>query len=423
MLNRRSVLQLSVLSLFGLAGCPQQELFPPTPSSEQRLPDPPSDSIRLETITDQPELPLAYRFSPDGMQYIADRPGKIYALDNDLTTALDISDRIRTGSERGLLGLALHPDFADNNLLYVRYSAPTHTDFPGNYSHTFRLSEYTANADGSIDRESERVLLEIPEPQGNHNSGPIEFGPDGYLYIGVGDGGGSNDRGQGHVEDWYGAVRGGNGQDITENLLGSLLRIDVDTQDGALAYGIPGDNPLVGTDGLDEIFAWGLRNPWGHSFDEDTLYLADVGQNQYEEVSIIENGGNYGWNVKEATHCFNATDCPGETPDGQPLIDPIIEYAQDDPGPVTGIAVVGGHIYRGTNFPALKGKYMFGDLVSDGRLFIATPQDQRLWDTTAIDVTETSQPDLQRLFAIEMGPDNELYVLTNSGIHRLVTAD
>lgn len=369
-------------------------------------------------------MPLAFRNPSDNAQYIADRHGIIYLQSGgELSEALDISDRVRTGSERGLLGLALHPNFSETNQVYVRYSAPNQPDTPDNYSHTFRLSELSASDDGSIDADSERVLLDIPEPQGNHNSGPIEFGPDGYLYIGVGDGGGSDDRGTGHVDDWYDAVPGGNGQDITENLLGSLLRIDVNTQTDDKPYGIPDDNPLVNREGLDEIYAWGLRNPWGHSFDDDTLYLADVGQNRYEEINLIENGGNYGWNVKEATHCFNADDCPEETPNGQPVIDPIIEYSRFDDPPVTGTAVVGGHIYRGNEFPALEGQYVFGDLQANGRLFTATPSDAGLWRTDGLPVTENSKDDLQQLFAIEKTTDNELVVLTNTGIHRLVPAN
>ncbi len=422
-MNRRDALQLCVLSCLGFAGCTQQELPAPTPSPDQRSPEEPLDSIRLEIITDKPQLPLAYRLTSNGIQYIADRSGKIYVRDHVLTTALDISDRIRTGSERGLLGLALHPDFTDNNLIYVRYSSHTQPGTPDNYSHTFRLSEFTANDDGSIDSNSERVLLDIPEPQGNHNSGPIEFGPDGYLYTGLGDGGGSDDRGKGHVEDWYDAVPGGNGQNITENLLGSLLRIDVDSQDGNKPYGIPDDNPLVDSAGLDEIYAWGLRNPWGHSFDNDTLYLADVGQTRYEEVNVIENGGNYGWNIKEGTHCFDANDCPVETPDGQPLIDPVIEYSRPATGTVSGVAIVGGHIYRGTDLPHLDGQYVFGDLRANGRLFQATPTESGLWDTDFVEIADQSQSDLQQLYAIEQGPDDELFVLTNTGVHRLVSSN
>lgn len=424
MLSRREVLQSCVTTSIWLAGCTQRNSQPPTPTPAHQPSVESPSPIELHTVTDQPIMPLAFRIPSNNAQYIADRPGIIYLQERgELTEALDISDRVRTGSERGLLGLALHPNFAENNLVYIRYSAPNQPGTPDNYSHTFRLSEFSAHDDGSIDDDSERVLLEIPQPKGNHNSGPIEFGPEGYLYIGVGDGGGADDQGRGHVEDWYDAVPGGNGQNITENMHGSLLRIDVDNHTDDKEYGIPDDNPLVGSDGFNEIYAWGLRNPWGHSFYDDTLYLADVGQNRYEEVNIIKNGGNYGWNVKEATHCFNTDDCPEETPDGHPLIDPIIEYSRFDDPPVTGIAVVGGHIYRGTDFPALDGQYVFGDLQANGRLFTATPSEKKLWDTDGLPVTENSQSDLQQLFAIEQTPENELVVLTSTGVHRVVPAN
>jgi len=191
--------------------------------------------------------------------------------------------------------------------------------------------EFDACADGRrVRRDSERTVLEIPEPQGNHNAGDLAFGPDGHLYVAVGDGGSGGDRGRGHVEDWYDANEGGNGQDVTENLLGSVLRIDVDGRDDGKAYAIPEDNPLVGREGLDEHFAWGLRNPWRMSFDGKELYVADVGQFAREEVSLVTNGGNYGWNVREGIECFGADDCPDETPPdvrgGEPLVDPVVEY-------------------------------------------------------------------------------------------------
>jgi glucose/arabinose dehydrogenase len=194
------------------------------------------------------------------------------------------------------------------------------------------------------------------------------FGPDdGDLYISIGDGGGANDVGLGHVADWYADNGGGNGQDVTENLLGGILRIDIVA---GSPYGIPPDNPFAATAGLDEVWAYGLRNPYRMSFDSGgshQLFVADVGQNSWEEVNIVTTGGNYGWNVKEATHCFDAespnqepASCPdvvgaGHPRTGDPLIDPQARLG----GP--GVAVVGGHVYRGSALPQFRGRYVFGD--------------------------------------------------------------
>jgi glucose/arabinose dehydrogenase len=446
--SRRRVLLLGVSSAIGLAGCNQSSddetgTADGTDESTTQTQSPPSTEtvstttgdgaetdtatgetglpIRLETVTAEPAAPVALQETPNGAYYVADLPGRIHRLaDGSLTTALDYTDVVMTGSERGLLGLALHPDFETNSKLYVRYSAPIESDdVPSSYSHTFVLSEFRTTDDGTIDPDSERRLLEIPEPQGNHNSGPIAFGPDGFLYVGVGDGGAGGDRGEGHVEDWYDRNAGGNGQDVTENLLGSLLRIDVDGQSGDRPYGIPDDNPLVGEDGLDEHYAWGLRNPWGISFDGQDLYLADVGQSSYEEVNIVEKGGNYGWNVKEGRHCYGADSCPDRTPEGTLLRDPIIEYPHSGED-VSGIAVVGGHVYRGTAFPSLEGNYVFGDLDAQGELFAATPAEDGLWPTDVLSVTESTQNKLGQLLGIAKDRDGELYALDQSGVHRLV---
>jgi len=379
--------------------------------------------VRLETVTDRPESPLAFAETPDGDYYVADRPGVVYRLaGNSTDTALDLQDSVVTGGERGLLGMALHPEFANDGRIYLRYSSAPRSNTPSSYSHTFVLAEFRARADGRIDPDSERTVLEIPQPQSNHNSGPIAFGPDGLLYVGVGDGGAGGDRGTGHVEDWYDEVEGGNGQDVRENFLGSLLRIDVDARDGDRAYGIPDDNPLVGSEGLDEQYAWGLRNPWGHSFDGDALYLADVGQNRYEEVHRIVQGGNYGWNVREGTHCYDADDCPAETPDGEPLRDPVVEYPHEGES-VSGVAVVGGHVYRSDALPSLTGRYVFGDVASRGRLFVADPDDGGRWPTAVLDVAEESQDRLKTLLALDRDRAGELYALTQSGVHRLAPSN
>src|SRR4029079_2871319 len=182
---------------------------------------------------------------------------------------------------------------------------------------------------------SERIILEEPHPQSNHNGGTVAFGSDGYLYISIGDGGNKNYIGPGHVEDWYPVNAGGNAQDNEANLMGNVLRIDVNSSANGKNYSIPQDNPFVGKPGRDEIYAYGFRNPYRFSFDMSgsrRMFLGDAGQNLYEEVDVVTKGGNYGWNIKEGTHCFNAANeftelssCPSVDGFGNPLIDPVIE--------------------------------------------------------------------------------------------------
>jgi glucose/arabinose dehydrogenase len=359
-------------------------------------------------------------------RFIGELPGRVRVHTADGLRdepVLDISDRVITGSERGLLGLAFHPAFADNGRFYVRYSAAATDDVPDGWSHTFVLAEFRMNeAETRADPDSEQRLLEIPQPQGNHNAGDIAFGPDGLLYVTVGDGGGGGDTGTGHVGDWYDAVDGGNGQDVTENLLGSILRIDVDGSDGDRNYAIPENNPLVGKEGLDEHYAWGLRNPWRLSFDGERIFVGDVGQGSWEEVDLVERGGNYGWNVHEGRHCFRADDCPDTTADGEPLIEPIVEYGRGNSG-VAGRSITGGYVYRGTDIPALQGRYVFGDLTRSDTFFAAT-QSTEGWSTGTVSIRESDQPDAG-LWSFGTDRDGELYSLWgdrsgNGAIYRLV---
>ncbi|MDS0293248.1 PQQ-dependent sugar dehydrogenase [Halogeometricum luteum] len=382
-------------------------------------------------------------FAPDGTdrRFVVDQPGVVYEVTADGrrdAPYLDIRDRvvdIDGYDERGLLGVAPHPEFADDGRLYVRYSAPRREGTPQSYSHTFVLSEFTVDPDArTVGGGRERTLLELPEPQSNHNAGSVGFGPDGLLYVGTGDGGGGGDRGTGHVSDWYDAVEGGNGQDVTENLLGSILRIDVDSEGESRPYGIPDDNPLVGREGRDEQYAWGFRNPWRFSFDirssdDWDLYVADVGQSAYEEVSVVERGGNYGWNVREGTHCYGTDECPTTTPDGDPLVDPVIEYPHSGDGP-TGISVIGGYVVRdealaGTD---LAGAYLFADWQSNGRLFAADPDSESTpWPIAEVPITGDDAPGS---FVTAFGREGEdLFVLSTGArglndrmgrLHRLV---
>jgi hypothetical protein len=265
--------------------------------------------------------------------------------------------------------------------------------------------------------------LEIDHPQGNHNGGTIAFCADGYLYISIGDGGGADDVGPGHVADWYAANEGGNGQDLDANLQGNILRIDINCATG---YLIPKDNPFVNKLGRDEIFAFGFRNPYRFSFDmggKHQLFAGDAGQGLYEEVSIVSKGGNYGWNVKEGTHCFNAADntteladCPDVDPDGRKLIDPIIEVNNVN-NPKGGIAttIVGGNVYRGKDIPELDGRYIFGIFsqgvtAPDGKIFVSESKDSGLWSFEEIVLKDL--PNNLGLFLKGFGQDlsGEIYL-------------
>lgn len=378
-------------------------------------------SVGLERVATGFSSPVDF-VAPAGSDrwFVADQPGIVWAVTDSgraETPYLDLRDRvvdISGYSERGLLGLAAHPNFAGNGRLFVRYSAPNRPGTPPDYSHTFVLSELTVDPDADEPSADERTLLEIPQPQSNHNAGSLTFGPDGYLYVGVGDGGGGGDEGTGHVEDWYDAVPGGNGQDVTRNRLGSVLRIDVDGRTADRPYGVPDDNPLVGGEGFDEQYAWGFRNPWRMSFDGEELYVADVGESAYEEVNRVTAGGNYGWNVREGTRCFRAESCPTETPGGDSLADPVIEYSQSGDGP-SGAAVIGGHVYRGDSVPGLSGAYVFADWKARGRLFAARPGETAPWPIAEVPVT--GLPALgSSVLAFGRDREGESYVLANEGV-------
>jgi glucose/arabinose dehydrogenase len=290
---------------------------------------------------------LAMAYPDDGTDrlFLALKPGRIMVFPNDETvdaavTFLDITGRVSDrGSEEGLLGLTFDPEYSRNGYLYVYYSAAQ--------PRRVVVSRFSVSSDsaGAADPGSERVILEIPQPFANHNGGQVKFGPDGFLYIGLGDGGGGGDR-------------GGNGQN-TSTLLSTILRIDVRSMDSQGAYTVPADNPFVGLGGgaREEIWAYGLRNPWRFTFDRKTgdLWLADVGQNRFEEVDLIRRGLNYGWNVMEGAHCF----APSSGCNRTDLELPIVEYGHSE-----GCSVTGGYVYRGSRLPMLSGAYVYGDFCS-----------------------------------------------------------
>jgi len=363
----------------------------------------------------------------------ADQIGRLFIVHKDGAVtnklALELTSQqviFKSGNfdERGLVGLAVHPKFSENRKFYASYSAPLRQGAETNWDHTIHVSEFTLKDDQAVD---ERVLLEIDMPYANHHSGRMAFGPDGLLYVAVGDGGNANDIGRGHSPQ-------GNGQD-TQKLHGKILRIDVDHKDAGKQYAVPKDNPFVSNGkGQPEIYAWGFRNPWGLSFDrggDHQLFVADVGQDSWEEVDIVTKGGNYGWNIREGFVCFDPKksrqppeECPKVGAMGEPLIDPIIAYKNfgkyaKDPD-AKGISVTGGYVYRGKLFPHLVGKYVFADwsrgwAKPDGVLYVATRGADGKWTMTELALADHPDGAVGNyVTALGEDADGEMYVMTNT---------
>lgn len=397
----------------------------------------------LQLVTDGLVSPVALVEPPDSSHrlFILDETGKIWIIGSNgqklANPFMDLSSKMvtltPTYDERGLLGLAFHPQFKTNGKFYVFYTAPPRagTPVPGAPGATWnsltRISEFKVSAADSnaADMGTERVILEADHPYLNHNGGTLAFGPDGFLYISIGDGGNKDDVGNGHVSDWYAANAGGNGQDIYMNLMGNILRIDIN----GTPYNIPADNPFVGTAARPEIWAYGFRNPYRFSIDmggSHQLLVGDEGQSLYEEVDLVTKGGNYGWNVKEGTHCFDTDSdllvrpsCPSVDSAGKPLIDPVIELVNTDnpKGGGVGIAIIGGFVYRGSALPALQGKYIYGMLSqtggADGQVYTTTPAGSGMWAWNVL-ALKTFTPNLGA-FLKSFGQDQhgEIYLLTS----------
>ncbi len=345
-----------------------------------------------------PDLPTHLEQSPDGRILVAEQDGRLVEIiggPDDATgstrVVLDISERVlRRIQEEGLLGFAFHPNFEQNSKIFIYYSTAN--------PRRSVISEFTFASDGSVDEGSERIVIEVGQPYGNHNGGMLAFDQDGYLYIALGDGGGAGDT-------------RGNGQNLS-TLLGSILRIDVDAED--VPYAVPQDNPFVGELAANgeaargEIWAYGLRNPWRMAFDRETgeLWAADVGQNDIEEVDLIVKGGNYGWNIREGDICYQpSSGCEEVAPDD--LISPVASYTHR-----VGCSITGGYVYDGSRFPSLRGAYIFGDFCAG-----------KIWALQR-DGAEFAEPfelysGTHVLPAFGQTLDGEVYVLTYSpGIFR-----
>ena len=363
---------------------------------------------------------------------VAEQVGPIHLMtpDGQLKPFADFTSKLKINfgkfDERGVLGIALHPKFTANHKFYVCYSALLRATAPTNWDHTMNISEFTAKGD-TADLASERIVLQVDQPYFNHNGGRIAFGPDGFLYIGCGDGGHKNDINKEDTDKARGPH--GNGQDLN-TLLGKILRLDVDKAGAGKNYGIPMDNPFAKGGGLPEIYAWGIRNPWGMTFDrggQRELFEVEVGQSRWEEVNTIVKGGNYGWNLREGAEWFNPKkelaplDKPYFDPGTAKFVDPILAYKNlgGFPQDGEGKSVTGGYVYRGKALPSLAGQYIFADWsrnmgLPQGVLFAATRGADNKWTLHKLEPESHAGPHIGAfVWAFGEDKDGELYVLTN----------
>lgn len=379
---------------------PSPSFTPGTPGVSSGL-----QAVSIERIYPwfSPLRPTHMAEAPDGSRrlFVSEQDGRIVSIsgdqsseDGDLEVILDIQEQVSTSrNEEGLLGFAFHPEFASNGRFFVYYSASS--------PRRSVISEFVLDPGPGSEASSERIIMEIGQPEWNHNGGMLLFGPDGFLFVSIGDGGGGGDP-------------GGHGQNVG-TILGTIIRIDIDMP--GVAYAIPADNPFA--DGalvnditpLGEIWAYGLRNPWRLAFDPLTedLWAGDVGQNRVEEVDLIVKGGNYGWNIKEGPDCFRPSRECEQVARG-PLIEPVVSYTHDD-----GCSVTGGYVYRGPRMPSLFGAYVYADYCS-GKIWALRHENGVM--TEHLLIADTSE----QIPAFGQTLDGEVYVLTtSSGIQRFVT--
>ncbi|MDP6342920.1 MAG: PQQ-dependent sugar dehydrogenase [Alphaproteobacteria bacterium] len=421
--------------------------------------------VDLQLVAEGFNAPLLLTAPPDGSgrRFVGDQLGLLWVLDAKGKRLeppfLDLRDRLtplrKAFDERGLLALAFHPDFAGNGLFYVNYSAKRRPASPyaGKTAYTWRMSEFKVSADdpNRADRASERVLLELDWVNRKHNGGGLAFGPDGYLYVGVGDGGGAHGVPDIHVapkskdparhaeeipEDPFKIPKRFHKYDRyaqdTQRLNGKILRLDVDR--GHPGYAIPTTNIFRGkVEGRDEIYAWGFRNPFRLTFDKagnGDMFVSGVAESFWETVYLVDRPGNYGWAIREGRHCYDRArafdppeDCARKGALGEPIRDPIVEYANWSvmrkesavKARPMGTANIGGFVYRGKALPGLYGRFVFGDFSSDirkpsGQLFVATPSNswRAQWS-----VARLAQLDV-RLHSLGQDADGELYLLTTA---------
>jgi len=354
------------VALIGIeTACGKGASEPPAPSAGSE-----NINIKLEQITEGLRQPVGLKHARDGSGrlFILEQGGRIRILkDGKLsnTDFLNMQNRVSSGSEEGLLGLAFHPNFEKNRRFFINYTADDKTGLET------RISEFSASPDlKTANQQSEKIILRIAQPFSNHNGGDLAFGPDGKLYIGMGDGGAGNDP-------------KGNAQNLG-SLLGKMLRIDIDPQEGTKAYAIPQDNPFRTQSKIaPEIWAYGLRNPWRFSFDSANgdLYAGDVGQSGREEINLLQRSGNYGWNIMEGTICTPRVNLPCDPSRYAP---PIFDYPRGE-----GTVVIGGYVYHGKAIPQLGGAYLYGDF-GNGRIWMlrhngkTTTQHQLLLETNRL---------------------------------------
>lgn len=418
MKKQLSAILAVVMFIVSMSGCNSADMIPPNSDKDEIIPettttsglptpapvpvltpDPASVSLKIEPA--YPKLsfdqPLYYTVSNDAGSdvYVVERTGriKVYTDSPDTESAevfLDISNLVNhRGQEQGLLGLAFHPDYIRNGYFYVNYTSRDNTV----------IARYTRQKgnDRAADPNSGLILLSFQQPYANHNGGHLAFGPDGYLYIATGDGGSGGDPQN-------------NAQNPT-NLLGKILRIDVDHTSDETAYGIPVDNPFVGNSQgyRPEIYAYGLRNPWRFSFDnQGRLWAADVGQDKIEEIDLIVKGGNYGWRLKEGTRDYKMADGI----DLSSLIPPVWEYDHSQ-----GQSVTGGYVYEGNQIPALQGAYIYGDFIS-GRIWALWIDDKQTVHNELILETDL------KIASFGINANKELLIADLRGkIYRLIEAE
>jgi uncharacterized protein (TIGR03437 family) len=356
-------------------------------------------TIQLQQFATGFSFPILATSARDGSNrlFVVERTGKIQLMTPGTTLPLptpfiDLTAKVLTsnsiGDERGLLGLAFHPQFKTNRRFFVNY-----TRRPDGAT---VISEFTASAaNANVADTTEKIILTVAQPFSNHNGGMIDFGKDGFLYIGMGDGGSANDP--------------GNRSQNNEELLGKFLRIDVDTPNGAVPYSSPSTNPFFGaTPGRDEIYSTGWRNPWRWSFDRQTgeLYAGDVGQNAIEEIDIVTLGGNYGWRVLEGTRCTNLGPAACTTPG---FVAPIYEYAQDGGR----CSVTGGYVYRGTRGTLTPGTYVFGDYCT-GEIFLRENGSVRMALDSPYAISSFGEDEAGELFVVHLGSG------ANGALYRIV---